>query len=67
MNDKKNAFLICPVRASTPEINKQIKEKIDELSINYNIYWPYRDTKQDNDLTIIEIYFLMNSAFITES
>lgn len=55
MNDKKNAFLICPVRMATPEINKQIKEKIDELSISYNIYWPYRDTKQNDDLGGIRI------------
>lgn len=45
----KKAFLICPVRNATDEDRAEIDKILHAAdTLNYEVYWPTRDTNQDD-------------------
>jgi len=47
-NSTMKTFLICPVRGVTLEESRQIGEFVSELENRSSVYWPSRDTDQDD-------------------
>ena len=45
----KKIFLICPVRKDDPVIQEKIERYVKKLEEDgYKVYWPKRDTEQDD-------------------
>jgi len=50
MKEKEKTFLICPVRGANLKIQEPI---VEELEKNYQVYWPPRDTHQNDPTGLV--------------
>lgn len=46
-----DVYLVCPVKYATDEELEKIRKYVEQLeSVGYKIYWPYRDTNQEDEI-----------------